>query len=550
MSKLLATILATFVDDERIHARSEPIAWNAAHQVATRESYLGIQDAARKRRPPSQNAGAWAGSIIRTNNKEVGILVSDERWQKTRSLTRKWLDKVLKGSELNTKDLLSDRGFLIYISRTYRSMIPYLKGLHLTIDGWRDNRDLDGWKEATSYHAHGSKLNIKTDHPLSVKPVPRLINDLKALERLTESRTAPIVLIQSKRIYVVRYGFGDASGGGFGSSISDNVRGLEIQIGTWNEDGSGQTSNFREFGNFVIRLEKDASEGKLRGSEIFLFTDNSTTEAAFFNGTSSSKTLFELVLRLRKLELMQGVRIHLIHVAGTRMIEQGTDGISRGNLLEGVMVGKGMLTFIPISISALDRSPLLLNWIRKWTGVPDLSPLSEADWLWKGQGLSQETWTNCDGQKFPKALPESTYLWAPPPSIADVALEMLRKSLHKQTQNYHIFVCPKLMTPRWRKLLLRTCDVSFYVDVGAEHWGLNMHESLLIGIYLPLLHCPPWSLRRSKSVLTVERKLRQVQQTETGTQSSVLCKFLSLTRRFPTMSKSMVRSVLLKGRIR
>ena len=76
-----------------------------------------------------------------------------------------------------------------------------------------------------------------------------------------ESFTAPIVLIQSKRIYVVRYGFGDASGSRFGSSISDNVCGLQIQIRTWNEDGSRQTSNFREFGNFVIRLEKDAVEG-------------------------------------------------------------------------------------------------------------------------------------------------------------------------------------------------------------------------------------------------------------------------------------------------
>ena len=32
----LAAILATFVDDERIHATTESMAWKAAHQVATR----------------------------------------------------------------------------------------------------------------------------------------------------------------------------------------------------------------------------------------------------------------------------------------------------------------------------------------------------------------------------------------------------------------------------------------------------------------------------------------------------------------------------------
>jgi hypothetical protein len=32
--------------------------------------------------------------------------------------------------------LESGCGFLIYITRTYTTMIPYLKGLHLTINCW------------------------------------------------------------------------------------------------------------------------------------------------------------------------------------------------------------------------------------------------------------------------------------------------------------------------------------------------------------------------------------------------------------------------------
>jgi hypothetical protein len=50
--------------------------------------------------------------------------------------------------------------------------------------------------------------------------------------------------------------------------------------------------------------------------------------------------LFELVLRLRRLEVRCGVPLHIIHVAGTRMIRQGADGLLRGsNTLEGVMGG-------------------------------------------------------------------------------------------------------------------------------------------------------------------------------------------------------------------
>ena len=74
----LSSILVIYVDDERVQASTENKAWLASHQVAARESYLGIQDAARKRRPPSQSPGAWAGSIIRTNNSEVGKLISKE----------------------------------------------------------------------------------------------------------------------------------------------------------------------------------------------------------------------------------------------------------------------------------------------------------------------------------------------------------------------------------------------------------------------------------------------------------------------------------------
>ena len=35
--------------------------------------------------------------------------------------------------------------------------------------------------------------------------------------------------------------------------------------------------------------------------------------------------------------------------------------------------------------------------------------------------------------------------------------------------------------------MLKTCDLSFYVDVGPSYWPDNMHEPLLIGEYLPLL---------------------------------------------------------------
>ena len=152
--------------------------------------------------------------------------------------------------------------------------------------------------------------------------------------------------------------------------------------------------------------------------------------------------------------------------------------------------------------------------------------------------------------KFPVVGSDTTLLWSPPPIIADVALEYLRTSLHRRPQLCHIFVCPKLVTHKWRKNLLKSCDLSFYIDTGPNFWSGDMHESLLIGIYLPLLPCYPWTYRRSATVLEVERLVREMQKTKAGSPGSVLRKFLKLSRRIPSMQNDMVWKLLSTGRVR
>jgi hypothetical protein len=42
----------------------------------------------------------------------------------------------------------------------------------------------------------------------------------------------------------------------------------------------------------------------------------------------------------------------MVHVAETRMIEQGMDDLSRGSFLKGVAIGRDMLSFIDLALSA------------------------------------------------------------------------------------------------------------------------------------------------------------------------------------------------------
>jgi hypothetical protein len=104
----------------------------------------------------------------------------------------------------------------------------------------------------------------------------------------------------------------------------------------------------KEFSNVVESLEEEAGIGNLEHAEVFMFTNNSTVESCSFKGTSSSPKLLSLIIQLKAMSARHELKLHIFRVAGTRMIAQGTDGVSRGVLAQGVMAGESMLSFIPI----------------------------------------------------------------------------------------------------------------------------------------------------------------------------------------------------------
>ena len=71
-----------------------------------------------------------------------------------------------------------------------------------------------------------------------------------------------------------------------------------------------------------------AKDGKLGESLVFLFTDNSVVENTVAKGNSPVQALFLLVLELCRVQMRIGFMLHVIHVSGLCMIEQGTDGVS------------------------------------------------------------------------------------------------------------------------------------------------------------------------------------------------------------------------------
>jgi hypothetical protein len=117
-----------------------------------------------------------------------------------------------------------------------------------------------------------------------------------------------------------------------------------------------------------MALRRQAKAGALASSEVFFFTNNSTAELAIHGGSATSPKLHELLIKLKVVQAQYEFRLLVCHCAGTRMIAQGTDGVSRGQLNKGVMGGTDMMSFIPLHLDATSCSSSIEPWIRSWLG--------------------------------------------------------------------------------------------------------------------------------------------------------------------------------------
>jgi hypothetical protein len=557
----IAGDVKTFVDDLRGTGFSFENAWQVARQLGSRFQYLGIQEAARKRRPPSQTPGAWAGSVLAIFLSQLTKSVTQEKWEKGRGIIGV-IAKLVRDSpdgrpEILFKYLESSSGFLVHLAMTFEDFMPLLKDFFNTMNSWRSHRGEDGYKATDKQWRHyldkmlGSRGFMENeDDFMEAQFAPKMVrgsmgfaNAVFALELLMSPEEVPKVMVRASNTLHVFYGFGDASGKGLGSGIarSDQAQ-LSVRIGVWGYTESiEESSNWREFTNVVESLEEEGEKGNLTNCIVFFFTDNSTVESALYSGSSSSKKLLGLVLRFKALQTKYSVVVHVSHVAGTRMIVQGTDGISRGKTNEGVMAGEEILSFIPTHQSAPKRTDGIVEWIKSWLGDESIL-LSPMDWYGRGHDITG--WTKHSDNFWRPSLETSKYIWSPAPASADAALEEFRVARIKRHKSTHVFVCPRLMTPMWLKQLYKASDIVFTVPVGQLFWPTDMHEPLLIGIAFPFIRYQPWQLRSVPKMYATNRQLSQVWENPDLDSRNLLRKFCQECWSLDSLPEHLVRRLL------
>jgi len=78
----LAALIVCYVDDMRTAGFTSEECWRIMHVVASRASYLGIQVAARKTRPPAKQPGPWSGSMVESDAHGVAVRATQDKWDK------------------------------------------------------------------------------------------------------------------------------------------------------------------------------------------------------------------------------------------------------------------------------------------------------------------------------------------------------------------------------------------------------------------------------------------------------------------------------------
>ncbi|KAL3777810.1 hypothetical protein ACHAW5_001788 [Stephanodiscus triporus] len=241
-------------------------------------------------------------------------MVSQEKWDKMKRLIDELGEMVTRGP-LPLQRMLEIRGFLMYVVRTYTWMNPYIKGMHNTIDSWREGRAEDDFKITAKERKRNQALLAEamglpcrraegdgeewatvvspgTEEGVvleTVLPKERFLRDLEYLRELTSTTTPPKQLYwaaHESAFYVI----GDASGKAKGSALVEQY-GVDYESGAWNLEWRLKSSNCREVENLTDRLERLVQEGALQNHEVFLITDNSAFKGAYYKGHSPSREL-------------------------------------------------------------------------------------------------------------------------------------------------------------------------------------------------------------------------------------------------------------------
>ena len=220
---------------------------------------------------------------------------------------------------------------------------------------------------------------------------------------------------------------------------------------TWQPSVYHFSSNHKELSTLRLTLENilSVAPDSVCNTTLFYFTDNSCTYWICNNGSSRHDALHNELLIIRALELQLRCYLSVVHIPGKVMIQEGTDGLSRG-----VWVSP-LHNFLPRDLilqqvfAPLHPDPVLVRFYitqhiteyHRFTNT-SLPPL-----------LSN--WSIVDWHSVWHTLPVLRHfsVWFPPPEIArQVISYCLYRYVESPLDTAALFFVPRVLPAFWQNL--------------------------------------------------------------------------------------------------
>lgn len=245
--------------------------------------------------------------------------------------------------------------------------------------------------------------------------------------------------------------FGDGSGTGTGGTISIPGAPPLMWRGQWSPTVFTFTSNWKELTTLLLTLEQlheHQSQG-VQGVTLFYFTDNSATYWICHKGSSRHAPLHEQVIKIRALETKLSCHLWVIHIPGKVMIQEGTDGLSRGVWMTPLQQSIPREILMPSLFAPMSFQPQVVQEYVEHH-IPERLreeglPLPPDHPRWHGRRWDAP-W------KHEECFNRLT-VWFPPPEVArGVITFLLNCRVEVPLTTSALFFIPRIMPAAWRGL--------------------------------------------------------------------------------------------------
>jgi hypothetical protein len=211
-------------------------------------------------------------------------------------------------------------------------------------------------------------------------------------------------------------------------------------MGAWLPSALKRTSNWKELNTLLLTLQQLIRDPKLAavvaGTTVFYFTDNVVTYYISHSGSTGIKPLHRLIMKIKDLERLLQVRLEVVHVPGDIMIDQGTDGLSRGLWMAETSFDRPGRAFTKSVFDPVLAHHELPLWVQQQCGAPELPVLQD--------------WTT----KWAASTVLHTFgLWLPPPTLAQQLLYFLLELwIETPLSTSFALLVPRVMQREWQFL--------------------------------------------------------------------------------------------------